>query len=275
MKRVVSAEDWGLFGRWSEVYKLELSPPDWQAFDNFFVAYDDVVSKRYVEIDRLIGQWDDLLADLGRDPTHQDWRHFRPLRLSREEDWSDWLAFLIEKSKTGVFAHHLLQIPNYAPADYALPKNVEREISYQSNRADIIIQWRREHFSHIEVKVGDSNLLKTYETSRVLRSKYKQPIDHWSNFILMLSEQYPAWAEIAHLESTEPPVSPLTWNVVSIALRRALRREEDQLWRAWAYAFVGATEQLLVGYPGYRLQKRPLEGLEAKIEILKGGMESE
>ena len=51
-----------------------------------------------------IAVWADRLADLGGEPVCQDWSRFRPLRLSREEDWSDWLAHLIETSSTGVSA---------------------------------------------------------------------------------------------------------------------------------------------------------------------------
>src|SRR5262249_34086145 len=36
--------------------------------------------------------WNKRLAELGGDPWDYDWDRFRPLRLSREEDWSDWLA---------------------------------------------------------------------------------------------------------------------------------------------------------------------------------------
>ena len=48
-----------------------------------------------------------LLAQFGGDPTHQNWEALRPLRLrsqGREEDWSDWLAYLIQSSDTGTFS---------------------------------------------------------------------------------------------------------------------------------------------------------------------------
>ena len=274
-KEFLTSEYWQVFDKWAYDIKPESYRLSWHIFDDIFSAYSNVVTNKYIEINHLISQWDCVLADLGGDPTHQDWNHFRPLRLSREEDWSDWLAFLIEKSETGVFAHQLHQIPPFKPSAYAFPRNVEREVSFKSHRADIIVQWRDGHYSHIEVKVGDQSLLKTYETSRMLRKKYGQPISRWSNFILLLSPQIPAWDEINNVDSIEPPVIALTWDVVSIALRRALRSVEKYLWKAWAYAFIGTIEQSLIGYPGHRLQDRPIEGIDTKIKILKGGLELE
>ncbi len=43
---------------------------------------------------------DAQFRNLGGDPLHEDWAAFWPLRLSREEDWSNWLAHLIATSST-------------------------------------------------------------------------------------------------------------------------------------------------------------------------------
>jgi len=84
--------------------------PDWQVFDYLFSAHSAVTDGYYTEFDKLIEKWDSELAEFGNDPTRTDWSRFRPLRLSREEDWSDWLAYLIERSDKGVFAQSLLGI---------------------------------------------------------------------------------------------------------------------------------------------------------------------
>ena len=51
-----------------------------------------------------VAKWDQHLSKVDGDPLHEDWSRFRPLRLTREEDWSDWLAWLLENSNSGRLA---------------------------------------------------------------------------------------------------------------------------------------------------------------------------
>jgi len=76
----------------------------------------------------------------GGDSTHRDWRRFRPLGLSREEDWSDRLAFLIESSTSGLLAHGLVGSDGAPPQDYALPDRVERETLHEGYRSDLVVR---------------------------------------------------------------------------------------------------------------------------------------
>lgn len=83
---------------------------------------------------------DAQLAELGGDPLRDAWASFRPLRLSREEDWSDWLAHLIQTSRTGVFWSVALRgrLPSGALAN---PRVVHREwILPGGYRADLGIE---------------------------------------------------------------------------------------------------------------------------------------
>lgn len=248
------------------------TPSQWEVIDEFIGAYTNVFEEQYSKLDHLLNEWDQALETFGNDPTHVDWSHFRPLRLAREEDWADWLAFLIERSTTGTLAYSLFHEEGVPPDNYVLPKTVEREVPHGEFRADLIIKWSSGRHAHIEVKVGDENLHKTFETSRVMRIAYGQPLENWSNFILLLSHQLPDWHEIQHDDAGEPPVAALTWIDVSIAIRKALLSQENVMWKAWAYCFLGCIEQQLVGYPGHRFRSRPVERLDAKIHILSRGM---
>jgi hypothetical protein len=248
------------------------TPSQWEVIDGFIAAYTDVFEEHYSKLGRLLNEWDQVLESFGNDPTHIDWSHFRPLRLTREEDWADWLAFLIEQSRTGTLAYSLFHEEGMAPDNYVLPQAVEREVSHGEYRADLIIKWRSGCRAHIEVKVGDENLQKTFATSRVMRLAYGQSPENWSNYILLLSHQLPDWHEIQRDDVGEPPVTVLTWIDVSIALRKALLSQENVMWKAWAYCFLGCIEQILVGYPGHRFRNRPVERLDAKIDILSKGM---
>ncbi len=244
----------------------------WEVIDEFTGAYTDVFEERYCQLDRLLNEWDQTLESFGNDPTHIDWSHFRPLRLTREEDWADWLAFLIERSNTGTLACSLFHEEGVSPDNYVLPQAVDREVSHGEYRADLIIKWTNGRHAHLEVKVGDENLQKTFETSRVMRIAHGQSLENWSNYILLLSHQLPDWHDLQHDGLEEPPVAVLTWIDVSIALRKALLSQENVMWKAWAYGFLGCIEQKLVGYPGHRFRNRPVERLDAKIDILSRGM---
>jgi len=255
--------------------KAKHGASSWDVFCDLFTTYSDLAAGYYSEFDELIKRWDEELAEFGNDPTHTDWSKFRPLRLTREEDWSDWLGYLLERSATGIFGQCLLAIPGQEQGDYALPLTVDREVTHNGYRADLVVQWANHNYTHIEVKVGDDNLGKTGTTGREMRSHYGQTSRKWSNYILLLSRQMPDWNASNHDKVDEPPVKAITWADVSIALRRALRSEETLLWRAWAYSYLGAVEQHLIGFPGHRLEARPIESVEAKIRIMNTGLEHE
>ncbi|MBC8309231.1 MAG: hypothetical protein H8E83_01800 [Planctomycetes bacterium] len=66
-----------------------ISQSDWGACDDLVSAYSAVINQKYESLLNLVETWDNILSDLGGDPTHIDWNSFHVLRLTREEDWSD------------------------------------------------------------------------------------------------------------------------------------------------------------------------------------------
>lgn len=201
-------------------------------------------------LSRLRKRWDNLLADLGGDPSAHDWISFRPLRRDREEDWSDWLAQLIQDSKTGRFAWALLgKLERRTwPSDYVEPV-VHREVSHEGCRADLVIMWTDATYTHIEVKVGDQALAKTLDTARKMESRFG-PARPRSDAVLLLPGQSEAWGQECNRQpEMRKRVNELTWIHVACALRDALRHGEDESirWRVWAHAFCGAVEQDLLG----------------------------
>ena len=137
---------------------------------------------------------DDSLADLGGDPSARDWTSFRPLRRDPEEDWSDWLAQLIEDSTTGGFALALLgKIEHRSTHVDYIPEAVHREVSHEGYRADVVIEWRDASYTHIEVKVGDPGLAKTFETAKKMEMRFGSDRARRSDVVLLLPEQHWAW----------------------------------------------------------------------------------
>lgn len=245
----------------------------WGVFHEFEEDYKSIISERYEVINKLLKNWNDLLKDLNGDPTYYNWNDFRPLRLSREEDWSDWLAHLIATSKTGGFSRFLFKLDNIS--DFSEPKKVHRELSSNNYRADIIIEWKNNCYSHVEVKIGDDNFNKIYKTRQEMMKKLKAEETNWADFILLLPSQLSSWEEESKEKSKEEAsnkIISLTWEDVAIALRQALLGKETIVWKVWSWSFLGAIEQKLIGFLRHKIETKPEQNLETKIKILSDGL---
>jgi hypothetical protein len=201
-------------------------------------------------------EWDYALRDLDLGvPSAIDRTSFRLLRLEREEDWSDWLAQLIEDSKTGSFCESLF---GGTRADPFAVERVHREVScYEGWRADIIVAWKDASYTDVEVKVGDPNLDKTLDTAMAIERRFHGHRRR-GDFILLLPEQRDDWDQKCRLTPRlGKQISVLTWIDVARAFRFALRDGgESPAWRVWAHAYCGAIEQKLLRI---RAGENPLE----------------
>lgn len=251
--------------------------PSWSSACALGTAARAVATAENQEFLDRLSQWNRLLNDLGGDPSTRSWTSFRPLRLSREEDWSDWLAHLIESSRTGQFAASLLS-PTAHADDFAAPPIVVREERIEARRADIVVVWKTGSASQIEVKVGDEAFEKTFDTAMRLRGVRKAT--SWTDYILLPESSLARWEEVAErrTQADDPKtairVHAVTWRQAAVSLRRALAAsQEDQLWRALAYTFCGAIEQRLLGLPivvtGGRMSLPELAGIARRAAILK------
>jgi len=222
------------------------------------------------DYNRLYADWQERLQSLGGDPSTLALESFRPLRLSREEDWSDWLAWLFEKSETGILAETLFgTVMNCSAAALKLP-TIEREVRTedQERRADIVLTWKSGKIVDIEVKVGDEQFSKTFETAKKLKSQY--------HFILITEELLPDWSDIEsnHVDGAhKDQINVILWSNVARGLRRCLWEERESLvWRAWAWTFCGVIEQKLLGLrtPGpHQSDVSQLQMTLAWLDVLK------
>ena len=240
--------------------------PSWRAVEGLVTAAVPLVRPLGDHVAKLRKQWDERLDDLGGDPSRLDWGSFRPLRLSREEDWSDWLAHLFATAATGDFAHHLFgHTAEGMPAgllppdlgDFAKPEVKREQRTDGDHRADLVIRWNDRFITHIEVKVGDEKFAKTYPTARELRAS--APASTWADFVLIPEGSMDAWLECKTATEGDGQrrgdirIMTLTWKDVGVSLRRSLvRRSSDIVWRSWAYAFCGAVEATVLGIPRRR-----------------------
>ncbi|GAH28166.1 unnamed protein product, partial [marine sediment metagenome] len=88
-------KSWSIFDNWNYKVTEKIFYPDWHIFDSMVSTLSLFYKKRYKEFQSLFGRWDKELKLYGGEPSNFNWHNFRPLRLTREEDWSDWLIYLI------------------------------------------------------------------------------------------------------------------------------------------------------------------------------------
>lgn len=197
---------------------------------------------RYKELEK---KWKLRLEPLCGDFYSADWPRFRPLRQSREEDWSDWLAWLLETSETGLFAETLLgSCMDCNPSAFRSPKKkVQREVSTadRERRGDIIAEWNKNLITHIELKLGDQNFEKTFETGQLLRSRWSKEAS-WTDVILIPETSKAAWKGVAEKHPTDA-IKEILWTDVVHGLRKCLWvAREPVFWQAWAWSFCCAIE---------------------------------
>jgi hypothetical protein len=227
---------------------VERRPPEWTEALVLVREHEPVMAARRRELEQ------ELEADgLGEaEPLRQNWRSFRPLALGREEAWSDWLAYLIETGEPQ-FVREVFGLVD----DPARERRVERETHLPDSRrpedcayrSDILVEWDDQGV-HLEVKVGDRCLDKTWGEARVLEEH--RPERTWRHYMLLLPTQLRAFGDRArHPRLTNAPkVEPITWKDVSRALRAELkRRTSTTSWLGLAHAFLGALDQVLLRRP--------------------------
>jgi hypothetical protein len=175
------------------------------------------------------------------DPLLMDWDSFRPLRLSREEDWSDWLVYVME------------QVPELISR--ILNKNVFqngaiiffRELNLKDHRADIIIvNDETKEGVHIEVKLHDTHYSKTPETCKQIEDRFPE-IKYWQH-LLLIPPEYTNHAQI-ELEKHEN-IEIIDWYHVSQSLRALLSLTNDNALNAsLIYILAGAIDQKILNLP--------------------------
>ena len=237
--------------RWSvfDGYGLPSGLPSWDGAKAWTAEDDALLGAERAVVARRRDEFSASIQDIGGDPTIRDWTAFRVLRRDREEDWSDWLANLLEDSVTGQFACALLGAAAAdVPSAFAGPR-VQREVACPPYRADLLVQWRDASYSHFEIKVGDPDLGKTLTTAKVLESQLRG-LKRRHDVLLVLPSQVDAWeVECRNESQAGSRILLRTWLDVARALRSSLpaKAGEPLEWRVWARAFGGAVEQELLG----------------------------
>jgi hypothetical protein len=236
----------------------------WKSVRGLIEKSQEAIKPHILECQNLEVLWENRLEPLCGNQAKINWSKFRPLRRSREEDWSDWLAWLLETSKTGILAETLFAESMNCPTETYISPAVDREIHLDGRRADVVISWGEKRMTHIEVKLWDGNFEKTFETAKKLHATAPECI--WTDFMLIPSQSLEAWNEVAknHSQDQSVKVMVVLWNDVARGLRRCLWQEHESVfWRAWAWVFCSVIEKELLG-----LEKLNYDSSHPKIQLV-------
>jgi hypothetical protein len=234
---------------WTESWRAPRRQVTWNAAEEWSRSFRAVVKAAGRRLDTCLGQWDVALDDIGGDPSREDWKAFRPLRLSREEDWSDWLFHLLTSSESGRCAARLLG-RDVRQAEESVVSSAYREFRASDYRADLVVHFPGGEWVHIEVKIGDLDLAKTPDTTEALRNVVVGQFT--GDYLLVPAADLRYWDdERKRLNGRADTITTLTWLDVAKALRASVleRTAESLRWRVWALTFLGAVEQQLLGFP--------------------------
>lgn len=233
--------------------------PEWDNLDIWWDDYKTVQQRDFVELRNLImdldEKWESSNSRFDTDPLHAEWTDQAnstvPLRTSQEENWSHWLASLLEAS-SGEFTKHL-----FGDDVDDLPISVEREAYLPepngSDRfADILVFYEDQAIS-IEVKQDDTAYKKTLHTATLVEQHHDYD---WQHVLLVPAHYTPnvsrAFPDLSY-DGGQPeirarhshPIQLFYWRDVSRALRTVLlsEQEQDPHWEASAYLLCTLIEQ--------------------------------
>ena len=251
-----------------KTFKIEAARPvhGWQAVASLIERSKQAFLPRIQQYLESESQWENRLRPLCGNQYTCDWSKFRPLRRTREEDWSDWLAWLLETSQTGILADSLFAQHMECQIGAFISPKVDREVSVDDRRADIVATWNTDQKSHIEVKIWDENFAKTFETAKKLRKT--APGSDWNDFILIPSESEEAWNEVAQTYDNFETIKVMAilWEDIVRGLRKCLWNEHESIfWRAWAWTFCSMIEKEILGLE--RLDRNPKKSNPLQMQM--------
>jgi hypothetical protein len=279
----------GIDANWVTELWSELDP--W--WETYLAARNKDITELLTELDAADKVWAASLSRFNVDPLSVDWRttggSTGPIRLSREEDWSHGLAHFLRSEDselvTELFEEGSIGQTMSVDTEVHLPGGDDT-----TRYEDILVTGSNGGIS-IEVKIGDTNLQKTLDTTALVERHY---YGDWTHVLLVPEYQLPelraAFGDDLSEDNSDLPVIKADrsadiqvryWREISATLRKLLRTGElSPHWEASAYVFCTLIEQRILGLVPRPVVERMSEAADVvhsneSLSVRIGDIESE
>jgi len=232
--------------------RLAPGAPAWESVQQLVDAGVRLVEYEAAELKELLRRAGDRLAPL-EDPLQVDLGAHRWLEGQREENYSDWLAWVLRQIPAAERLFRFLGLP--LPASLALwgagTPRITRELPFEAGRLDIVIRYPNRALIVVEVKCQDG------------ATDHEGQLQCYRAWMDDQREACKSGVLVTTGEGQSQPCgfSVRTWRMIAWELRRlgCEFREANQLCvAAMTLAFAGAVEQNLLGLPA-----RPVAGIRS------------
>jgi hypothetical protein len=219
---------------------------DWSSVIGIIKAAKASQDAGQQELARLLGISKERLHPL-EDPFSTDFGLHRWLGGSREESYSDWLAWVMAQLDSAGEVFELFGLKFPPEAAHWKNTDAKRETGIPDGRLDIVLRWTGKALLVIEVKVTDeaSASISKQNFYRKWIDKQREPR---KRAVLLVVDGKPGESKGRFIRCA--------WSKVCLGLRRAASRHVSQnaVRSAMMLAFAGAVEQNLLDMPGRPLQ---------------------
>lgn len=242
---IAELEQWAA---WGEMRALSRSSrPDWSAVDELIEAVEPLLVEHSKALRELLEQSRGQLGFC--DPLLDDLAVHRWLEKDREESYSDWLAWVLDRLNDSSVVLSVLGVRNPVFVSKCTGQRycVEREAGVKegctgsNGRVDLVVHFGEPEFAvlGVEVKTEDEN----YEKQRGYRQSLRG-VCRDVECVLVANREVP--------EDRLFGFKLQTWEELSIELRRAIAKyvesRSGNATSAMMLGFVAAIEQNLLGY---------------------------
>ena len=274
-------DQWGQIDRWWGAYVEDFSLVEvpktsvtldnrftndsWDELDPWWDAYIASLHEDLTELQTVFievqNAWTTSESRFDEEPLAADWlsspQVTAPIRTYQEENWSQWLAHLLQSAppwlSQELFGSEFNQVPTSVEREAYLPDLVGSD-----RYADILVDYKEQAVS-IEVKNGDEHYRKTTHTASLIESQRSKS---WYHVLLLpkhklsavqfsFSDQLVESGYRPRIRSDESgDIAVLYWQDISSALRRLLQSdiELESHFEASAYLLCTLIEQQIAGF---------------------------
>jgi hypothetical protein len=241
---------WASVGRivqaWSRVPTV-VESRDWSPAARMIDAAVQAQGGDRQELTRLLKESKRLLRPL-EDPFSTDFALHRWLRGSREEVYSDWLAWSLDQLDSAADVFRLFGVDPFPQADQWASGQAERESPIPDGRLDIVRHWPGKALLVVEVKLTTEEFAST-DKQKLYRDWMRKHREPHNEAVLLVVD--------AESGESKGGFKCRDWRKVCLGLRCAAVRKSKGakiIPAALLLAFAGAVEQNLMDMPGTPLE---------------------